>query len=124
MRNKVKLKKLKRAKKKLRIRKKITGTAERPRLAVYRSLKHTYAQLIDDVKNQTITGVSTLTPDLRPDVEKVKSKTEAARLVGKKIAEKARALNIKKVVFDRSGYLYHGRVKAVAEGAREGGLEF
>lgn len=124
MRDKVKLKKLKRAKKKLRIRKKISGTAERPRLAVYRSLRHTYAQLIDDVKNQTITGVSTLTPDLRQDLEKVKSKTEAARLVGKKIAEKAKALNIKRVVFDRSGYLYHGRVKAVAEGAREGGLEF
>lgn len=124
MADKNKIKRMKRKRKKLRIKSKIMGTAERPRLAVFRSSKNIYAQLIDDVKNQTLTGISTRSPDLKKEVTKVKDKTSAAKLVGKSIAEKAKSLNIKTVVFDRSAYLYHGRVKALAEGARENGLKF
>ena len=100
-----------------RLRKKVVGSAERPRLVVYRSLKHIYAQLVDDVKNHTIATVGDL------DIETMK-KTEKATEVGKRIAERAKAAGITQVVFDRAGYQYHGRVKAVAEGARKGGLEF
>lgn len=124
MADKNKIKRMKRRRKKLRTTSKIMGTPERPRLAVFCSSKNIYAQLIDDVKNQTLTGVSTLSPDLKKEVAKVKDKTSAAKLVGKFIAEKAKSLNIKTVVFDRGAYLYHGRVKALAEGARENGLEF
>lgn len=124
MADKNKIKRLKRERKKLHTRKKIFGTSERPRLVIYRSSKNIYAQLIDDVKNQTLTGVSTLSPDLKLEVSKAKDKIEAAKLVGKSIAEKAKSMKIKKVVFDRSGYLYHGRVKALADGAREHGIEF
>lgn len=114
----------KRAHKRTRIRKKLFGTTERPRLAVFRSSKNIYAQLIDDVKKTTVAGVSTLTPDLRSEAGKAKTKIDAAKIVGKAIAEKAKSLKIKKVVFDRGGYLYHGRVKALADGARENGLKF
>ena len=113
-----------RLRRKKRIRKKISGTPERPRLVVFRSAKHTYAQLVDDLNQRTITGVSTLTPWVRERLDGVQGKVEKARIVGKAIAEKAKELGITKVVFDRAGYRYHGRVKAVAEGAREGGLEF
>ncbi len=106
------------------IRKKISGTPERPRLVVFRSARNIYAQLVDDTQQRTITGISSLNKDLRSEIAKAKSKTEVAFLVGKAIAEKAKKLNIEKVVFDRAGYLYHGRVKALAEGAREGGLKF
>ncbi len=105
----------------LSIRRRISGTPERPRLCVKRSNQYIYAQLIDDTTDKVITGVSSLTPELRD--RKVKP-TEMAFEVGKLIASKAKELGIKKVVFDRAGYRYHGRVKAVAEGARQGGLEF
>ena len=101
----------------LRVRNKVSGTAERPRLVVRRSLKHIYAQLVDDVKAHTLMTVS----DLAVEAGK---KAERASQVGKDIAERAKAAGITKVVFDRAGYRYHGRVKAVADGAREGGLEF
>jgi large subunit ribosomal protein L18 len=119
-----KLKNLNRLRKRKRIRKHISGTAEKPRLFVYRSARNIYAQLIDDAKNRTLAGVSTLSPDVRKDEEKAGSRVEAANVVGKGIAEKAKNLKIKQVVFDRGGYQYHGRVRAVAEGARENGLEF
>ncbi len=106
-----------------RVRKKIFGTPERPRLAVYRSLRHIYALLVDDTTGRTITSVSTLTPEIRDQVKGLK-KTEQAVVVGKKIAEKAKALGIEKVVFDRRGFKYHGRIKALADAAREAGLKF
>jgi len=115
---------VKRANKRKRIRRKVQGTAQRPRLAVFRSSKNIYAQLIDDVKRATLVGTSTLNPELKTEAGKAKNKTEAAKLVGQAIAEKAKKLKVKSVVFDRGGYLYHGRVKAVADAARENGLKF
>ena len=106
---------------KYRIRKRVNGTAERPRLVVFRSLSNLYATLIDDVKGITICSVSTLSKEIK---EEKASKTAKSKIVGKLIAQKASEKNIKKVVFDRNGYLYHGRVKAVADAAREAGLEF
>ncbi|MGO0122790.1 50S ribosomal protein L18 [Desulfothermobacter acidiphilus] len=105
----------------LRVRKKIHGTAERPRLSVFRSLKHIYVQIIDDDRGVTLAAASTLSPELRG---KVSGGVEAAAAVGKLLAEKATARGISRVVFDRAGYKYHGRVKALAEALREGGLEF
>ncbi|GIW71444.1 MAG: 50S ribosomal protein L18 [Planctomycetota bacterium] len=104
-----------------RIRRKVRGTAERPRLAVFRSLKHTYAQVIDDVSGRTLAAASTLDSEVRAAAG---AKTARARAVGKLVAERARAAGIERVVFDRGGFKYHGRVKAVAEAAREAGLEF
>lgn len=105
-----------------RIRKKVVGTPARPRLCVYKSLRHIYAQLVDDTKGHTLAAASTLDPELR---DKVKSPdVEAARLVGQLIARRAQELGIREVVFDRSGYPYHGKVRALAEAAREGGLVF
>jgi large subunit ribosomal protein L18 len=106
-----------------RIRKKISGTAERPRLTVYKSNKHIYAQVVDDGRGVTLAAASTLSKELVGQLNDV-DKTAAARLVGKLVAEKARAVNVNKVVFDRNGFPYHGRVAAVAEAAREAGLEF
>jgi len=100
----------------LRVRKKVTGTAERPRLVIRRSLKHIYAQLVDDTASRTLMTVSS------HDVEG--KKTEKSSEVGKRIAARAKDAGITRVVFDRAGYRYHGRVKALADGAREGGLEF
>ena len=108
----------------LRMRKRVVGTAERPRLAVYRSLNQIYAQIVDDTTGRTMASVSSLTPDLKPKLKAIKGKTERSKLVGLAIAERAKAAGISKVTFDRAGYLYHGRVKAVADGAREGGLNF
>jgi len=105
------------------IRKKVEGTAERPRLTVFRSAKHIYAQLVDDIQGRTLATASTLTKDVRETVTG-KKKTEKAEAVGKKMAEVAKAAGINAVVFDRNGYPYHGRVAALAKGAREGGLEF
>ena len=124
MSDKNKIKTFRRLRKKKRIHKIVSGTSERPRLAVFRSARNIYAQLIDDVANRTLAGVSTLTPDLNGQVSKTKGKVDAAKLVGKAIADKAKALKVETVVFDRGGYLYHGRVKAIAEGARENGLKF
>jgi large subunit ribosomal protein L18 len=101
-----------------RIRRRITGTPERPRLSVYRSLKHIYAQIIDDTTGRTLAAASSLALDVPG------GNVEAAKAVGKAIAEKAKECAVQKVVFDRNGRLYHGRVKALADAAREAGLEF
>jgi len=106
-----------------RVRRKVVGTAERPRLNVFRSLEHTYAQVIDDSVGHTLAAASTVEGDLREQCEAL-PKTDAATLVGKAVAERALAGGVTKVVFDRSGYQYHGRVKALAEAARKAGLEF
>ena len=106
-----------------RVRGKVHGTAERPRLVVHRSINHLEAQVIDDVAGRTIVGLSTNAPDLRGKRSE-QNKTDASRELGKALADKAKAAGVSKVVFDRGGYLYHGRVKAFAEGAREGGLDF
>lgn len=110
-----------RKKKHKRVRKKVSGKPSKPRLFVYKSNNHIYAQLIDDFRNQTLTGASSLSPEIREDFDR--GNRDAARAVGELIAEKADEMNIDTVVFDRGGYPYHGRVKAVAEGARDGGLE-
>ena len=113
---------LARARRKVRIRKKLSGTVERPRLVVYRSNRHIYAQVIDDLTGQTLVSSSSLT--LLRAVEAVKADKEAATKVGKDLAAKALERNIQAVVFDRNGYIYHGRVQALADGARDGGLKF
>ncbi|MEO0225336.1 MAG: 50S ribosomal protein L18 [candidate division WOR-3 bacterium] len=105
-----------------RIRKKIFGTPERPRLCVYRSLKHIYGSLIDDVNNRTIVTVSTLTREIKG--MDLKNNLEKARAVGKILAQRAKEKNIECVTFDRAGFKYHGQVRSLAEGAREGGLKF
>jgi large subunit ribosomal protein L18 len=110
-----------RAKKHLRVKKKVFGTPECPRLVVYRSLKHIYAQIIDDTKGVTLVAASTLDPSLKGEYGGNK---EIAKKVGLLTAEKAKAKGINNVVFDRGGLIYHGRIAALAEGAREGGLEF
>ncbi len=112
-----------RQKKHLRIRKNIKGTSEQPRLAVYRSAKHIYAQLIDDVNGKTLAAASSLEASLRPEL-KSGGDTKAAKLVGETIGKKALEKGIAGVVFDRGGNIYHGRIKALAEGAREAGLKF
>jgi len=106
-----------------RVRRKIKGTAEAPRLSVYRSLNHIYAQIIDDVKGVTLCAASTMEKDVQSKVKDM-NKTDAAKEVGKAVAEKAKKLGIETVVFDRGGYIYTGRVQAVADGAREAGLNF
>ena len=105
----------------LRVRRKVAGTAERPRLVVFRSLKHIYAQLVDDDRGVTLLGVGDGSEGIQVDGA---GKVSRGKAVGKLIAERAKAAGVTKVVFDRAGYRYHGRVQAVAEGAREGGLEF
>lgn len=112
-----------RHKKHLRIRQRIKGTAERPRLAVFRSIKHIYAQLIDDQNGVTIVSASSLEKNHKDEFE-TGGNTDAGKKVGTILAQKATEKGIKSVVFDRGGNLYHGRVKAVADGARDGGLEF
>lgn len=106
----------------LRVRKKVAGTGERPRLCVFRSLNHIYAQVIDDQKGHTVAAASSLDAGVKP--KKDSKKSEVAELVGKAVAEKAKAAGVTKVVFDRGGYLFHGRVKALADAARTEGLEF
>jgi len=105
------------------IRLNLRGSAEKPRLCVFRSLRHIYAQLIDDDNTMTITAASSDNKDVKEQIAG-KSKKEVAAIVGKRIAEKAKEKGIEKVVFDRHGYIYHGRVKALADGAREAGLKF
>jgi len=107
----------------MRVRKKVRGTAECPRLNVFRSLSEIYAQIIDDDAGNTLLAASTIDQELRPEMKGL-SKTDQARTVGKTIAERAKVKGIEKVVFDRGGYQYIGRVKALAEAAREGGLKF
>ena len=112
-----------RLKRHVRIRSKISGTAERPRLCVYRSLNHIYAQVIDDTVGNTLCACSTVEKDVAAQVAEL-DKKGAAKLVGKLVAERALAKGIKEVVFDRGGYIYTGRVAELAAGAREGGLDF
>ncbi len=106
-----------------RVRQKISGDGRRPRLAVFRSLNHIYAQVIDDVKGHTLVTASTLDPELKKDT-KGKNKTQRAGLVGELLAKRAKEKGISEVAFDRGGFKYHGRVKALAEAARKGGLKF
>ena len=106
-----------------RIRRHIRGTAERPRLNVFRSLQHIYAQVIDDDLGDTLVAASTVDPELRGQIDGLNKSQQAAR-VGKLVAQRAIERGLKQVVFDRGGYPYHGRIKALADGAREGGLEF
>jgi len=107
-----------------RIRKKVSGTPDRPRLSVYRSLKNVQAQLVDDMSGRSLLGVSSLSPEIREVAARTDGKCEVSREVGRRLAALAKERGIVKVVFDRNGCLFHGRVKALAEGAREGGLEF
>jgi len=106
-----------------RVRKRVVGTSQRPRFNVFRSLKHIYAQVIDDTRGHTLAAASTLDPELRDKVKGL-TKTEQAKLVGGLLAKRALKRGVKKVAFDRGGYKYHGRVKSLAEASREGGLEF
>jgi large subunit ribosomal protein L18 len=107
-----------------RVRRKVSGTEVRPRLCVFRSLKHIYAQLIDDRSGKCLFTVSSLSPEVKEQLAGAKGKTAVGTVVGKVVAEKAKASGIEAVAFDRGGYLYHGRVKALADGAREAGLKF
>ena len=120
MDDKNKIKRSGRLKRSRRVRAKVKGTAERPRLVVFKSLKHVYAQLVDDTSRRTLTGVSSL----KGSVNAGGNRTQKAKAVGAAIARKAGDLGIKSIVFDRSGYKYHGKVKALADAAREAGLEF
>jgi len=112
-----------RKKRQVRVRRKVVGSVERPRLCVFRSAKHIYAQIIEDTDGKTLVAVSTISKDIA-EGQKYSGNVEAAKAVGTAIAKKALEKNIKQVVFDRNGFLYHGRVKALAEAAREAGLAF
>jgi large subunit ribosomal protein L18 len=120
--NKQKHKSTRRTRRRIGIRKRVTGTAERPRLSIYRSLSHMYAQVIDDLTGTTLAAASTRDKDI--SVEGTTGNAAAAAAVGKKIAEAAKSKGIASVTFDRGGFKYHGRVKALADAAREAGLEF
>ena len=106
-----------------RVRKRVGGTPERPRLNVFRSLNHIYAQVVDDTRGHTLTSASTIDPELKTQLQGL-TKTEQSRLVGEALARRTLGLGISEVVFDRGGYKYHGRVKVLADAARKGGLEF
>jgi len=121
--DKAKEKRLARKRRHIRVRKRVSGTAERPRLNVFRSSKHIHAQIIDDTRGHTLVAVSTIDAEVRAQVDD-KDKTAQAKVVGQVLAQRAQAAGIDQVVFDRGGYMYHGRVKALAEAAREGGLHF
>jgi large subunit ribosomal protein L18 len=112
-----------RERRKLRIRTKISGTTERPRLSVFRSSRHIYCQVVDDATGKTLAAASTLSPDIKGTIDE-NNKTDAAKKVGALIAKICLGKSLEKVVFDRNGYLYHGRVKALADAAREAGLSF
>lgn len=107
----------------IRVRKEVFGISSRPRLCVYRSLRHIYAQIIDDQLGKTVVAASTLSPEIRKKIEKLK-KSQAAAMVGELLADKSKSAGIKRVTFDKGGYAYHGRVKSLAEACRKGGLEF
>jgi large subunit ribosomal protein L18 len=121
--DKAKEKRASRIRRHVRVRRKVTGTAERPRLAVYRSLEHIYAQVIDDTMGRTLVSASTVDREIRKAIAG-KPKTEEAKIVGQYIAQRAKAAGVTQVVFDRGGNQYHGRIKALADGAREAGLDF
>jgi large subunit ribosomal protein L18 len=122
--NNLETKKSRRVRRKLRIRKKISGNEKKYRLTIYRSLNHIYAQVLDDTLGKTFVSASTLDKDVTDEIKPEMKKIDKSKIVGISIAKKSLEKNIKKVAFDRNGYLYHGRVKALAEAAREGGLEF
>jgi large subunit ribosomal protein L18 len=117
-------KKTSRDRARIKIRKKISGTPDKPRLSVFRSLDNIYAQIIDDTTGNTLVAVSSLNKEAKSDVKSVKGKISKSKLIGTILAKKALEKDIKQVVFDRGGFRYHGRVKALADGAREGGLVF
>ena len=124
-RTKIKTRRDRRLRRHRRVRGKVNGTGERPRLVVYRSLNHVEGQVVDDVQGRTLVGLSTLAPSIRErKAAEGLTKTDLSRAAGKALAEKAREMGITSVVFDRGGYLYHGRIKALADAAREAGLEF
>ena len=108
----------------MRVRRKVQGSIERPRLAVHRTLKHIYVQVIDDVTGRTLAAASTSVKEIKPKLKKGGGSVEAAKAVGTEIAARAKAAGVTKVVFDRGGFQYHGRIKALADAARKGGLEF
>lgn len=114
----------KRYRSKIKIRSKISGTPERPRLTVYRSLNNVYAQLIDDVNGKTLLSASSVSKEVADELKTKQGKISKSKTVGTLLAKKAVEMNITSVVFDRNGYRYHGRIQAIAEGAREGGLKF
>ena len=120
----IKKKKNSRLRSKIKIRSKISGVKEKPRLTIYRSLNNIFAQLIDDSEGNTLVSASSLSKELAEELKNAKGKTSKSKMVGKLVAKKALEKNISQVVFDRNGYRYHGRVKAIADGAREGGLKF
>lgn len=124
MRKRSSARRIRRERIKKHIRKRIRGTPERPRLTVFRSLRAIYAQLVDDTTHRTLFTVSSLSKSLQGEVKEAKGKVEVAKIVGRAMGEEAKKRKIGRVVFDRNGYLYHGRVKAVADGARETGLKF
>jgi len=113
-----------RLKRKRRFQKKIRGTPERPRLSVFRSARHIYVQIIDDLSGRTLVDASSLSKEIRPDIQYRGGNKEGAATVGKIVAARALEKGIKRVVFDRNGFLYHGRIKTLADAAREHGLEF
>ncbi len=119
--NQNKIKDLRRSRRRMGIRKRVQGTAERPRLSVYRSLNHVYAQIIDDIEGRTLVSASTRDKGLSLSNT---GNADAAKAVGKALADKAKGAGVTRVTFDRGGFRYHGRVKALADAAREGGLEF
>jgi large subunit ribosomal protein L18 len=121
--NRVKTREQRRERRHRRVRAKVHGSGERPRLVIHRSINHVEGQVVDDVAGRTLVGLSTLDAGLREKRGEL-NKTQASHAAGKALAEKAREMGVTKVVFDRGGYVYHGRVKAFAEGAREGGLDF
>lgn len=118
------LKKVRRQRRKYRIRKKIVGTSDIPRLSVYRSLKHIYAQIIDDERGNTLVACSTMDKEVHEAIKDKIRKVEQAKLVGKILAKRALEKGIERIAFDRNGFLYHGRVRALADSARENGLVF
>ncbi len=118
------IRKFKEHRRQLRVRKKVVGTPERPRLSVYRSAKNIYAQVIDDLNGRTLLSCSSIDKDMAEALKKAEKKVDLSLIVGEALAKRAVEKGIKSVVFDRNRYQYHGRVKAVAEGARKGGLEF
>lgn len=113
-----------RLRRKMRIRKRLRGTEQRPRLSVFRSARHIYAQIIDDERGHTLVSACSLHPEVKERLSEAQGKKGVAKVVGQLLAERAKAKGIEQVAFDRNGYKYHGRVKALADGAREGGLKF
>jgi large subunit ribosomal protein L18 len=124
MKNSTRVKKLTSDRRQKRVRKKVRGVMEKPRLTVYKSLKHIYAQLVDDLSQRCLFSVSSLTPAVKKQMAAGETKTQTAKRIGLHLASLAKEKGIEKVVFDRNRYIYHGRIKALAEGAREGGLKF